>query len=221
MTRALIFSDEAGCFAFNKGPRASKYFMVCTVLLPSAAIGDKLLELRRDMLWRKLPLRPFFHATEDKQAVRNEVYELLAKEDFRIDVTILEKSKAQPQTRPDQQTFYKYAWYYHFKHVGPALLKGATEAHIFAASIGTNKGQAAYTAAVNDVMQQTVQRQQWVTAFPQSVAEPCLQVADYCAWAIQRKWERNDVRSYDLISEKIATEYDLWARGGKHFYDYE
>jgi len=26
-------------------------------------------------------------------------------------------------------------------------------------------------------------------------------VADYCAWAIQRKWERDDLRSYELISQ--------------------
>jgi hypothetical protein len=28
------------------------------------------------------------------------------------------------------------------------------------------------------------------------MSDPCLQVADYCTWAIQRKWERGDERSH-------------------------
>jgi hypothetical protein len=114
--------------------------------------------------------------------------------------------------------FYKYTWFYHFKHVGPTLLKGKTEAHITAAALGTRKGQAVYTAAVNDVMQQTVQRQQWTTCFPRSVAEPCLQIADYCAWAIQRKWERGEDRWCKLIDDQIFTQYDLWKIGSTHYY---
>ena len=56
------------------------------------------------------------------------------------------------------------------------------------------------------------------TDFCPAAADPCLQVADYCAWALQRKWERNDLRSYNLISDRITYEYDLWSRGDKHHY---
>ena len=73
-------------------------------------------------------------------------------------------------------------------------------------------------AAHFDVMQQTINHQIWATAFPRAMAEPCLQVADYCAWAIQRKWERNDTRSYDKIRNKIRREYDLFERGSRHYY---
>ena len=218
MSRSYVFSDEAGCFSFARNQRASKYFLVCTVAMESCAIGDKLQALRRDMVWRGLPVGEQFHATEDKQDVRDEVYNLLADSDLRVDVTILQKSKAQPQTRADKETFYKYAWYFHFKHVGPKILRNKTEVQITAAALGTKRGQAVYTSAVNDVLNQTVQRQQWRTCFPRSVADPCLQVADYCAWAIQRKWERNDHRSYDLISPKIFSEFDLWRNGSREYY---
>lgn len=56
-----------------------------------------------------------FHATNDDQAVRDEVFKVLSGHPFQLDVTLLEKSKAQPQTRTDDATFYKYAWYYHLK----------------------------------------------------------------------------------------------------------
>jgi hypothetical protein len=170
------------------------------------------------MVWRGLPVGEEFHATEDKQEVRDEVYDFIATQDLRIDATLLDKPKAQPQTRVTRERFYKTAWYFHFNHVGPSLLHGHTEAQISAAAIGTKKGQAVFTAAVNDVMQQVVQRQQWRTFFPRSIAEPCLQIADYCAWAIQRKWELGDTRSFDLISNKIATEYDLWRIGQRTYY---
>ncbi len=171
------------------------------------------------MIWRGLPVQEMFHASEDKQVVRDEVYEYIAaQDDIRIDVTVLEKAKAQPQTRATKERFYKTAWYFHFKHVGPDLLRGHTEAQIMAAAVGTKKGQAVFTSAVNDVMQQVIQRQQWKTSFPRSVAEPCLQIADYCAWAVQRKWERGDPRSYDLIRDKIETEYDLWRLGTKEYF---
>ena len=44
-----------------------------------------------------------------------------------------------------------------------------------------------------------------------------LQVADYCAWALHRKWEREppDTRSYTQIRNKIATEYDLLGNGSR------
>jgi hypothetical protein len=50
------------------------------------------------------------------------------------------------------------------------------------------------------------------------MADPCLQAADYCTWAIQKKWERGNVRSYDLIAKRITRERDLWAHGPKHHY---
>lgn len=66
-------------------------------------------------------------------------------------------------------------------------------------------------------MRQTVDAN-WMTDFCPASADPCLQVADYCAWAIQRKWERDDPRSYDLISDRITYEYDLWSHGNTHHY---
>jgi hypothetical protein len=45
-----------------------------------------------------------------------------------------------------------------------------------------------------------------------------LQVADYCNWAIFRKWERSDKRSYELIKTCIKSEFDIFAKGGIYYY---
>lgn len=218
MTRKHLFTDEAGDFTFQRGPNVSRYFIVCSVALDSCECGEKLLQLRRQLAWEKLPLGDGFHATSDQQVVRDRVYEALADTPMRIDATILEKSKAYPRIRQTKEQFYQYAWYYHFKLVGPAIAKDAKELHLTTASIGTKKGQAVYTAAVNNVVQQVLRRVSWVTTFASAQSDPCLQIADYCTWAIQRKWERGDERSYSLIKDRIATEFDLFERGATHYY---
>jgi hypothetical protein len=134
--------------------------------------------------------------------------------DFRIDATILEKRKAFPYVRPDEPTFYKYAWYFHAKYVIPKVVLPGHDLFISAAALETKKGKAAFKLAFNNVMQQTAPRTNWASDFPLSVADPCLQAPDYCAWA----WEMNDRRSFDLIADKVKTEYDLWQIGTEVFY---
>ncbi len=45
-----------------------------------------------------------------------------------------------------------------------------------------------------------------------------LQVVDYCNWAIYRKWSRHDSRSYNMILPAIASEFDIFRTGGRHYY---
>lgn len=218
MPRRFIFTDEAGDFAFKRGPNIAKYFIVCSVTLESCDVGETLLRLRRKLGWEKELLNDYFHATQDIQVVRDKVFAAVRDENFRVDATILEKSKAQPHIRASTDKFYKYAWWYHFKHIGPQITSRANELHLTTASLGTKKERAIYTAAVNDVIQQTLRGVNWVTSFTPAGCDPCLQLADYCTWAIQRKWELNDDRSYILIQKRIATEFNLWRNGRTHYY---
>ena len=45
-----------------------------------------------------------------------------------------------------------------------------------------------------------------------------LQVADYCAWAIYRKWQNQDARSYVHIQGRIRNEYDIFQNGDMDYY---
>lgn len=218
MPRLFLFADEAGCFAFKKAPNVSKYYIVCTITLPSCDVGMKLLELRRQLAWEKADLGDYFHATTDKQNVRDTVFNILRQEDFTIQATIMEKSKAQPQTRVLEEIFYKYGWHYHFKYSSERYLNAIDELMITVASIGTKKKRIAFEDSVRDVVKQKIRRKQWAAAFWPCQTDPCLQVADYCTWAIQRKWEMGDTRSYELISDKINYEFELWERGTTHYY---
>ena len=218
MPNKFVFADEAGCFTFNRGQNVSRYFLICTVIMDNCSIASDLLDLRRQLAWDGIELGDYFHATTDKQTVRDRVSEVIASHSFTIQATIMEKSKAQPQVRISKSRFYQYAYFFHFKHGTARRLGYGAETLVTTASLGTKKERVAFANAVGNVLQQTGSAQSWRTDFMPCQADPCLQVADYCAWAIQRKWERSDCRSYDLIRTRITYEYDLWAKGNCHYY---
>jgi hypothetical protein len=213
-----VFADEAGCFTFERKPNVSRYFILCTVTMADHAVAHDLLSLRRYLAWQGVELNDYFHATADSQAVRDKVFETILAHNFRVQATIMEKSKAQPHIRSSKSRFYKYGWFYQFKHGTKYSLPAFKNTLITAASIGNKKEKLSFLSAINDVMGQTMAINPWKTDFRSAASDGCLQVADYCAWAIQRKWERNDLRSYDLIRDRISYEYDLWSRGTTHYY---
>lgn len=217
MADRYVFSDEAGNFDFSRGPGASRYFILGTVTAEDCRIGDELLQLRRDLGWRGIHLDKVFHATEDPQGVRDEVFKILRRGGFRIDATILEKSKAKAHLQ-EQRAMYKMAWYLHFKHVAPAVAGDSDRLFVVASSLGTKKKRATFHGAVDEVVAQVSPCASHRVAFWPAASDPCLQVVDYCVWAIQRKWERGDDRSYELIKDKISSEFDVWSIGATHYY---
>ena len=75
MKTLFLFIDESGNFDFS--PKGTKYF-VLTCLSSFKPIEDrqKLLQLRYDLLADSTD-QEFFHATEDKQIVRDKVFEII------------------------------------------------------------------------------------------------------------------------------------------------
>lgn len=218
MARVYVFGDEAGNLDFRIGQGASRYFVVGTVTIDDCSAGDQLIALRRELAWQGVALESTFHASEDQQVVRDEVFRLLAQCNLRIDATILEKRKTQPHLQADKEHFYKFAWYYHFKYVAPLIARPKDELLVVAASIGTKKRRKGIRIGIEDVVWQSARTSTWQVAFWPAESDPCLQIADYCTWAIQRKWESGDARSYSLIQNMIRSEYDLFKTGSQTYY---
>jgi hypothetical protein len=130
---------------------------------------------------------------------------------------ILEKRKAQLHLQ-NEHSFYKMAWYLHFKYVAPRIAHRSDRLFVAAASLGTKKKRGAFHTAVDDVVRQVSPCRSHRVAFWPASSDPCLQVADYCTWAIQRAWERGDDRSRALIESKISSEFDVWKPGSAYFY---
>lgn len=218
MSRLHLYADEAGDFTFKRNGKASKYLILCTVAMTDCTIGHRLLDLRKQLAWDRRPVDDYFHCTTDKQETRDEVFKLICGHEFKVYATIMEKAKAQPQVRKSEDRFYQYGWLYHLRHSSKLYRRDHSEIHITAASIGVKRKRITFEDAVRDVCKQTMSNKQWRTSFWPSQADPCLQLADYCTWAIQRKWEAGDERSYALIKDRVAYEFDLWKAGKTLWY---
>ena len=213
-----IYADESGNFDFSNNRSASQYFILTTVLMEDHSLCDQLTDLRRDLAWKGVSIPDGFHATEDAQAVRDAVFAVLQAGNFRIDTTILEKRKAAPRIRNSEPRFYQYAWYYHMKHVAPLVASRTDELMVIAASIGVKRKRQQFQQALQDVMEQVSPTRDMQCTVWAAASDAGLQIADYCSWAIQRKWERDDRRAYELISGKIRSEYDLFRSGAQTYY---
>ena len=216
--RKYIYADESGNFDFSVHTGASKYFIVTTVMLQDHKVASELFELRRNLAWKGSNLPTGFHATEDSQAVRNEVFGILQPHDFRVDATIMDKRKAQPQLRPSEIRFYQHGWLYHMRYIAPKVATSQDEVLVVAAAVATKKRAASFNNAVKDVMRQISPANALKSVHWPAATDPCLQIAVYCSWAIQRKWEMGDDRSYSLIKSKVKSEYDLFERGETYYY---
>ena len=216
--RRYVYGDESGNFDFSNGPGASRYFILTTVVVSDHVIEADLMDLRRQLAWSGESLAGGFHATNDKQRVRDRVFAVMSQHDFRVDATILEKRKADPRIRPTPAFFYGFAWYYHLTGLAPVLASYADEIMVVSASIGTNEMRSDFESAANAIASAIAPTVNMRATMWQAASNPILQVADYCAWAIRRKWERDDIRSYSLIENRIESEFDVFRSGTTAYY---
>lgn len=227
MSRKYLFADESGNFdfrdhtAFTNGP--TRYFAVGTAMVDGEAAMQRLrrqmADLRHDLAWNGVRHDGAFHASTDKQAVRDAVIGVIKAADVHLDVTLLEKSKAQPQVRNSEAVFYKYAWFYHLRYLAPRYFQPDDELLIVSASLGNKKKKAAFQKAVDDVVTQCVHyRVKRRAVFWSCDSEPLLQVADYGTWAVMRQYEGGDRRPREELGSRVRHVYDLWERGRTHYY---
>jgi hypothetical protein len=211
----MLFGDESGNLDFS--PSGTRYFAVGTLELGSEAV-DLLERAIQDVALRVLvdatTHNGVFHASEDAQAVRNQVFDVLASLDGpRVDVTLLEKCKANPSVRTSNPAFVKFAWSWHLRYVLRRRRRGE-RVIVVLSDVGQRSLRRAFAEAVRKAVEAVrpagvvVETRYWTNS-----SHRCLQAADYLLWAVVRKWERNDARSYDRIRHLVASEYDLFERG--------
>ena len=92
-TSIAVWGDEAGNLDFTE--TGSKYFVVCSIVTPAGGtIAAHVLGLRHGLAMEGLELLPEgFHATEDKQAVRDQVFSLRASREIRADAVLYRKDR--------------------------------------------------------------------------------------------------------------------------------
>lgn len=220
LVRQHMFADEAGNFDFSLRVGASRYFILATVTMEDdLAAASAIHKLRYDLAWEGLEHPGPFHATTDAQSVRDRFFVAIEGLQFTIDATVIEKRKSRPTVRKTPEEFYQFAWFSHMRHAAPRNVTDLDDLLVVAASLGSKRRVDSFHLAVKDVLRQVPRTGRTLTACWPASSDPGLQIADYCCWAIQRKWELSDSRSYELVSPRITSEYELFRRGRKFYYE--
>ena len=206
MTLHRVFVDEAGDFNFHGSVGGSKYFILTSLSVPDdSTLGGELNDLRHRMSLVDDHLQDrVFHATVDYQSTRDEVFTLLLGHSFDVHATILDKQSLAPGDRTDLAC-YLSTWGRHLEQMPwPRAGTLITAATLFTG--GKYRGLKGVRAAMLESVTTHVRSEVRELSIIPSHADPILQAADYCCWAIQRRYERDDFRSYEIIGDRISTE---------------
>ena len=212
MARKYLFIDESGNLDFSGKATASGHFILTSVTSSTYEPSIALLRHRHDLVIDGDYDGHCFHATEDKQQIRDGVFSLIRDFDIEIDSTIFEKRKAFDRLK-EASRFYNLAWHMHLKHVIPRVAEPDDDLIIFAATITVREKRQTFEQTLKGTVEALGNRRgKTKVVFWPAQCDHGIQIADYCAWAIQRKWERGDTRSYELIEHLIMSEFDIFRR---------
>lgn len=214
-----MYFDEAGNFDFSPG--GTKYFIMTCLMTtrPFAAHAD-LLEIKYDCLEAGLDLDRF-HATVDRQAVRDRVFDVIGSclKDFEVYAVIIRKNRTNP-TLYDERKFYPLVFEWLTEYACPRSLGDADHVIAVTDRIPVAKKQGEVKQALKSAFKKNLGGCTYSLYHHESRSDLNLQIADYVCWAIQRKWEGGDDRSYILIDDVIRGERDLFAGGDCEYYRY-
>lgn len=217
-----IFIDEAGNLDFS--PTGTKYFLLTSISCNRPfEIYNDLTNLKYDLIEQISNLEiEYFHASEDRQEVRNKVFDIIKKylARFRIDSLVVEKRKTMPSIQKEERfypTMLKYLLQYVMKGYEVSKIDKVI---IFTDAIPINKKKHAIEGAIKTTLKPMIAPlgKAYKILHHSSKSNFNLQVTDYCNWAIYRKWESGDNRSYDYIKDFIKSEFDIFRSGNKSYY---
>jgi hypothetical protein len=219
-TRFLyIFIDEGGNFDFSPGGTSHFTLSCVTRERPFGDYGE-FISLKYDLVEEGREIE-YFHASEDAQAIRDKVFEIIARnlEGVRIDAVIVEKRKAHPTMRKEAE-FYPRMLGYLLRYVlGQLPLSQYAEVLVFTDRIPVKGKRNAVEKAVRTTLSRMLPKTgRYRLLHHDSKSNFQLQIADYCNWAIYRKWDRRDLRSYDLIKAAVKSEFDIFRTGTTNYY---
>lgn len=215
-----IFLDEAGNFDFSPTGTAHFTFSAFSIRRPFGGV-EELTNLKYDFWESGLELE-CFHATEDRQTVRDQVFNILARglPPCRVDCQVVEKRKTNPVLQKDHGRFYHTILQILLLYVLKQQPNNLSKVIVVADQIPVKKTKKEIEKATKQTMAGWSRKSgvPYSVMFHSSKSDINLQIADYFNWAIFRKWERGDKRSYDLVSKIVKSEYETFKGGGETYY---
>lgn len=226
-----LFLDESGNFDFS--PKGTKYFILTALAtFDPLSKREDLIKLRYQLLTDGVD-QEYFHATEDLQRTRDQVYEIISGigQMTEIHSVIAQKNKTHPSLY--KETYLK----------GPRVITRVTGSGLYQKMCETLlkyvfKGKSNQvnkivvvigSLFVGERRKATVRtlKQFLKTNFPDvpfemyshaACADLNCQLADYCCWAIAVLRERGEKRPYAIVQPMIKSEFEIFNLGTTEFY---
>ena len=214
-----IFLDEAGNLDFSV--KGTKYFQLAALTKERPFNAYKeLTELKYDLVELGTHLE-YFHASENAQPVRNRVFEIIQRnlEGVQIDALIVEKRKTGPALQPVER-FYPQMLGYLLRYIlGQYDLGRFKEVIVITDALPLKKKKEAIEKAIRQTLAHMLPANaRYRVLHHESKSNLDLQIADYCNWALFRKWKDNDLRSYQVIAPAVRSEFDIFTTGSNFYY---
>jgi hypothetical protein len=171
-----------------------------------------------------------FHAKDDLPEVRREVFRLLITLDFKFFAVVKSMKNVLDyvRSRNAMDSRYRYQPNELYDLTVRMLFKHRLHKHRAYRVVFARRGQRDRTAALKEqlllsrdrFLQQLGREAADTTldlypAFPKDA--PSLQVTDYCLWALQRLFEREEDRYLGMLREKISLIHDVDDKCQKHY----
>lgn len=173
-----------------------------------------------------------FHAKDDHAEIRSKVFELLTTLDFKFYAVIKDMRAVRDyvEHRNRMDSTYRYRPNELYDLTVRMLFKQRLHKEDHYRVVFARRGHSDRTEALTLQLEQTRQgflsehrltsaaTLEIVPAHPWE--QPCIQVADYCLWALQRCYERHEARFLNAIWPKVSLIHDVDDRSGAEYGTY-
>ena len=199
-----VFLDESGDFDF--GQQGSRYFVVTAVTMHRPVkIDSALAEYRYARLESGFDAE-YFHCARDIAVVRQRVFEIIGRhrERMRVDYVVADKSKVEVALQPVVRFYPRMVGSLLDRVIPRAKAPEGGRIVVVTDRIPVRRARKAVERGIRDALPSAVQDgYRYDIHHHESRSHFGLQVADYCCWAIQRKWSKRDERFFTLIEPAL------------------
>ena len=173
-----------------------------------------------------------FHAKDDHAEIRSKVFELLVGLDFKFYAVVKDMRAVREyvKSRNAMDSAYRYRPNELYDLTVRMLFKQRLHKEDHYKVIFARRGKSDRTEALKHQLEQTRQAflqehkltsnptLEIIPAYPWG--QPCLQVTDYCLWALQRCYEKHEPRFLNALWSKVSLIHDVDDRGDAKYGKY-
>lgn len=212
-----IFLDESGNLDFTRKTGATTHYVLAAIhVLAPINTSQKLQQLKYSLLCEGADIE-FFHASEDKQAVRDKVIDQLKTmaADIKVNYIYAKKTKTHPKYQ-NNVAFYALLGKTLLKYIASYKANGYDKIVIVFDKALTKREQKGFLGEVKPELKKI--GKPYNIYFHQTLSDFNGQIADYFAWAKYVALERSEMRPSMALSDIAVSEFDIFSRGVKEWY---